>query len=65
MNIAFDWYMKYGMQEVDARTRRNVLDASFIAHAKTCAIAEEVEYIDECVKFQESRKAVKHHVSNE
>lgn len=50
MNIAYDWFMRFGDKGgFDDRTMRNVLIPEFIAHAKTCADHNESEYIDSCV----------------
>lgn len=52
MNIAFDWFMKFGMHVHDRRTVENVTNQSFVMHAKSVALDQEKKYIDDCVEFQ-------------
>ena len=50
MNISLNWFMEYGLLAHDNRTIENVLDKSFITHAKSVAIPSEIDHIDRCIK---------------
>lgn len=56
MNIAYEWFMNHGLKNHDFRTTKNVIDDNFVKHAKSCANADEIIFIDKCIEFQKNMK---------